>query len=117
MSQSSGKADEYLDDMAFLLSQSSTDTDSNSMSSILSSIGTFSLADAKAATGVEARSTNELANKVVAKLTKKDKSMEEKHKKAMEKCKGKNSKKAQSTKNKLKKKKNMIAKAKKKTKA
>ena len=53
-----GKADEKSDDMAFLLSQSSTDTDSNSMSSILSSISAYSLADAKAATGIETQSTN-----------------------------------------------------------
>ena len=65
ISQNSGKADEYSDDMAFLLSQSSTDADSNSMSSVLSTIATYSLADAKAATGVEAQSTNELANMVV----------------------------------------------------
>ena len=60
--------DDFLDDTAYLLSQSSADADTSSMTGVLSSIAAYSMADAKAATGVETHSSNELASKVVANL-------------------------------------------------
>ena len=65
-----GASDEKrpLDDTAYMLSQSEVNTDTDSMSGLLSSIGTFALSDAQAETGTGVKSEIGLANKVVAQL-------------------------------------------------